>query len=141
MTAGAPWPLSDHFGVEPEAHWGPPETLAHLAEMIPYWTGEMARVLDASEDPVPFGRVASDRLRIGVLERDRSLPPGELFDRIDAAVARLLRRIATLGPDEISRQGIHSTLGAFPLVGILESFVVRHLEEHVGQLRAAVNAG
>ena len=60
VTAGAPWPLSDHFGVEPEAHWGPPETLAHLAEMIPYWTGEMARVLDASDEPVPFGRVASD---------------------------------------------------------------------------------
>ena len=43
---------------------------------------------------MPFGRVATDTNRLGILERDRSLPPGELYDRIDHALERFGRRLA-----------------------------------------------
>ena len=91
VEAGGPWPLADNFGTEPEASWGPREVLAHTAEMLFYWIGEYARVVEADGavgDGLPFGRLATDMLRIGVLERDRSLPLRELFDRIDAGIAR-----------------------------------------------------
>ena len=86
VVSGAPWPLAGRFDDTPEAEWGPPEVLAHVAEMIPFWQGEIERILagvaSAAPEPIPFGRVASDTLRLGVLERDRTLPPAELFDSI-----------------------------------------------------------
>ncbi len=142
VEARAPWPLSDRFGTEPEATWGPPETLAHVAEMLPFWTGEIERILAGTgEAPVPFGRVASDDLRIGVIERDRSLPPRELFSRIDAGTERLGRRLRDLEPTGASSRGVHPTLGEFTVAGVLERFLVRHLEEHVAQLRESLAAG
>jgi len=134
VESGRPWRLSDVFGVEPEAHWGPPEVLAHVAEMIPFWQGEMARILDGISEPVPFGRVASDTLRIGVIERDRSLPPGELFERIDASAGRFAARLGSLTAAEAGRRGLHPTLGEMTVVQIAERFVVGHLEDHVRQL-------
>jgi DinB superfamily len=140
VDAGRPWPLSDDFGTAPESHWGPPETLAHVAELLSFWSGEIERILDASSDggPVPFGRVADNPLRLGLIERDRSLPPRELFDRIEAGVARLAGRLARLSPEEGGRRGVHPTLGETTVTGIAERFIVGHLEEHAEQLQATL---
>jgi hypothetical protein len=141
VEAGRPWPLSATFGVEPEASWGPPETLAHVAEMLPFWTGEIERVLDGREDvPVPFGRVAANALRIGVLERDRSLPPRELLARIETGVDRLARRLAELPPEAAHRRGVHPTLGELSVAEIAARFAVGHLEDHAEQLRATLGS-
>ena len=59
VSAGDPWPLATAFGTEPEASWGPREVLAHVVEMLPYWLGELERVVDGDgTTPVPFGRMA-----------------------------------------------------------------------------------
>ncbi len=51
---GEPWPLAKTFGTEPEAAWGPPELLAHVAEMLLFWLGELERVVEGGTDgPVP----------------------------------------------------------------------------------------
>jgi len=138
-----PWPLSADFGHTPESVWGPPETLAHVAEMLPFWSGEMERILDAPAGggPVAFGRVAANPLRIGVLERDRSLPPRELFARIREGVERLARRLEGLPPEAGLRMGVHETLGELTVADIATRFVVGHLEEHAEQLRASLAAG
>jgi hypothetical protein len=136
VEAGAPWPLSANFGTEPEASWGPPETLAHVAEMLPFWLGEIERVVDGHDEPVPFGRVATDQIRLLVLERDRSLPPRELFARIADSTARFARRLPQLAPDEATRRGLHQRLGEMTVEGIADRFVVGHLEEHAEQLEA-----
>jgi hypothetical protein len=138
VERGRPWPLSDDFGHAPEAHWGPPETLAHVAEMLPFWTGEIERVLDApAEDgPTPFGRTGDDPLRLGVLERDRTLPPRELFGRAEAGAERLARRLETLDEVDGRRMGVHRTVGELTVTRIAGRFVAEHLEEHVRQLQA-----
>ena len=80
-TAG-PWALAELYGTEAEASWGPPELMAHVDEMLPFWLGEVERILDGPPGaPVPFGRVATDTVRIGVIGRDRTLPLRELFAR------------------------------------------------------------
>lgn len=136
IEGGAPWPLATHFGVEPEAAWGPPEVLAHVTEMLPFWLGEIERVLDGDPEPVPFGRVASDTLRIGVIERDRTLPLRELLARLDVGVERYLARLPELDPSETGRRGLHPTLGELTVAAMLERFVVGHLEDHIRQLRS-----
>jgi hypothetical protein len=136
----APWPLAETFDDSDEARWGPGEVLAHLAEMAPYWLGEIERVLAGHPEPEPFGRIASDPVRIALVERDRSLPPRELYDRIEENLRRFDRRWRTLTPAELARRGLHPTRGEFTVEAMPERFIVGHLEDHVQQLERLLAA-
>jgi hypothetical protein len=139
VEQGAPWPLADRFDHSDEAVWGPPELLAHVAEMLPYWQGEVERILGGGPEAVPFGRVGSDANRIGRIERDRTLPPQQLDRRVDEAVERWADRLAALSPADLGRSGLHPTLGHMPVEAIVTRFVVGHLEEHAEQLQAILD--
>lgn len=142
LDAGHPWPLHvvEH-DAGPESEWGPTEVLAHVSEMLPYWLGEIERILDGTPEPVPFGRTTADRVRVLTIERDRTLPPVELLDRIGSAVERYARRLDRFGPADFARRGLHPTLGERSVAEILERFVVSHAEGHVVQLAEALGPG
>ncbi|MFL5673908.1 MAG: DinB family protein [Chloroflexota bacterium] len=134
VEAGAPWRMADVYDDSDEALWGPGEVLAHLAEMAQYWLGEIERVLDGDAQPVPFGRVATDQVRIGIVGRDRSLPPRVLYDRIDDALTRFDARWRTLSPQDLARRGLHPTRGELIVADMPDRFIVGHLADHVTQL-------
>jgi len=134
VEAGAPWPLATTFDHSDEARWGPPEVLAHVAEMLPYWLGEVERILAGPPDPVPFGRVGTDPVRITIIGRDRSLPIRELYTRVNDGIARWNNRLRTLTPAQLEKVGLHPRLGEMTVAAIAERQVVRHLAEHVVQL-------
>jgi hypothetical protein len=138
ILAGQPWPVRPVSGDGPETEWGPPEVLAHTAEMLQYWLGEIERVLAGSPEPVPFGRLASDPLRTLTIERDRSLPAGELINRIRAAVGRYEGRLPELSATDWARRGLHPRLDELTVAAMLERFVVTHIEEHAIQLAEAL---
>ena len=140
VVSREPWPLSRAYGAEPESDWGPKEVLAHVAEMAPYWLSQAEVVLAGSPEPVSFGRVATDPERIDRIGRDRNLPAAELFDRIDAGLDAVGVRLADLEPAERARRGLHSRLGEMTVEGLVERFVVAHLEEHVRQLEEILAA-
>ena len=134
-----PWPLAELYGTEAEAHWGPPELLAHVDEMLPYWLGHAERIIDGrggleGAPPVPFGRTAEDPIRIGVIGRDREMPLRELFSRLGSEGARVAARMRTITADELGAVGTHQTRGPLTVDALFERFVVGHLEEHVRQL-------
>jgi hypothetical protein len=141
VERGEPWPLSRAYGAEPESAWGPKEVLAHVAEMLGYWLGEIDRILAAPATPIPFGRVSTDSTRIARIGEDRSLPAGQLFDRIAAGIDGVVERLGQLEGHLTRRRGIHVRLGEMTIPAIVERFVVGHLEEHVAQLNALVEAG
>ena len=85
----------------------PAELLAHLAEMVPYWMGQIERILEGYPEPVPFGRVQTDKERIAAIGRDRALPVGELFDRIAARTAAAAGRLGELSAEQIKRRGTY----------------------------------
>lgn len=137
VIASGPWALAEDFGTGPEASWGPREVLAHVAEALLFWRGELERLVEAGRpagDPVPFGRASGDTMRVGILERDRTLPLGELFERIDGGIVRWSARTASLTPAEADARGLHPRDGEVPATWIRDRFIVRHLEEHVRQL-------
>ena len=139
VEGGEPWQLSDNFGTEPEATWGPRETLAHVQEMLPFWLGEIERVIDAAGGgATPFGRVATDEIRLAIIERDRTLPLRELFGRIDAGVDRIAQRLGELEDADLEARGEHPRLGPMTVAQILDRFVCGHLEEHAVQLRESL---
>ena len=138
IEAGRPWPLRSVEHNAPEAEWGPMEVLAHLTEMLPFWLGEVERILDGQPEPVPFGRTITDPVRAQTIERDRSLPPRELLDRIDAEVERYARRLVTLTPADLAREGAHPSGEIVSVEALLQRFVVGHTEGHVRQLTATL---
>jgi hypothetical protein len=141
IRAGAPWPMAEVFGAEPEASWGPPELLAHVAEFLPYWLGEIERILEGSvAAPVPFGRLQSDSVRVGLIGRERTLPLRELFSRIQSDSDRVARRLRELTDAEVNRVGVHPTRGELKVKDMLEPFLAGHLEGHVTQLREILAA-
>ena len=141
VVAGEPWALADDYGTGPEASWGPREVLAHVEEMLPFWLGEMERIVDApGSAPVPFGRTADDPVRIGILVRDRSLPLRVLFGRIDAGLGAWTDRLPRLSDADQARVGLHPRLGEMPAGDILERFVIGHAEDHVTQLNEILAA-
>lgn len=141
VAAGEPWPLAAAFGTEPEASWGPREVLSHVAEMLPFWLGELERVVDGDGvAAVPFGRIADDVTRIGLIARDRSLPLRVLFARIDAGLGAWLDRLPTLTDTERAKVGLHPRLGEMAVGAMAERFVIGHAEEHVAQLWSILEA-
>ncbi len=134
VAARAPWPPSEHFGVEPEASWNPPELLAHLAEMFPYWIGQIDRILEGHPQPVSFGRVQSDDDRIEAIGRDRHLPVEQLFERVAAGAAAAEARVRAFSDEALETRGTHPTLGEMTVRGVIERMLLSHLDGHVEQL-------
>jgi hypothetical protein len=137
--AGEPWPPSPHFGVEPEASWNPPELLAHLAEMFPYWIGQIDRILEGHPEPVSFGRVQSDEDRIAAIGRDRGLPVATLLARVADGVALAGARLRTMPPADLERRGTHPTLGEMTVRAVVERMLLTHLDGHVEQLASILD--
>jgi len=141
IRAGSPWPMAEVFGAEPEASWGPPELLAHVAEFLPYWLGEIERILEGpGPEPVPFGRLQTDSVRVGLIGRERTLPLRELFSRIQSDSDRVAGRLRELTGSEVERVGLHPTRGELTVKEMLEPFLAGHLEGHVTQLREILTA-
>ncbi|MDR3470477.1 MAG: hypothetical protein P4M09_02105 [Devosia sp.] len=69
-----------------------------------------------------------------------TVPLRELFDRIEADVARYERRLAELSIADLARQGLHPVRGSISVQTVLDVIVVEHLEEHCAQLRELLAA-
>jgi len=136
VEAGAPWPASDNFGHQPESTWHPPELLAHVAEMLTYWMGQIERILGGYPEPVSFGRVATDEDRIAAIGRERARPVGELFDEVARGAEAAANRLRELPAAQLERRGTHPTLGEMTVSAVAERMFIRHLGEHEEQLRA-----
>ena len=141
LQAAGLWPLAARFDHSTEASWGPREILAHVAEMLPFWLGEVERILDSNGGPTAFGRRATDDVRLAIIGRDRTLPIRELSARVQAEIERWRRRWAELDDDARRRPGAHVTIGAMTVADVANRFVVGHLEEHLDQLAEAAGSG
>ncbi len=134
LVSGEPWTLAPELA-HGEGDWGVREVLAHLVEMIPYWTDEAGRILAGPAEPAPFGRVATDAYRLAVIERERTLPASVLLARIADEVEVSLRRVERMSEADLARRGLHPKRGPMSVAEILERFVADHLAEHAAQLR------
>lgn len=140
IEAGAPWPLAERFDDAPEAQWGPPEVLAHVAEMLGFWRTQLDRVAAGEGAPVPFGRISTDTARLAAIEHDRSLPPADLFARIVHGANRFLATWASWTPAQRQRIGVHPRLGEMTVEVSVERFITGHLVGHAEQLESTLGA-
>ena len=142
LAAGEPWGIDGVVAPGPESSWGPREVLAHVAEMLPFWLGEIELILDAGggAEPLAFGRLEADDLRIAIITRDRVFPARELLGRVEVEGRRVSRRFRAFGDAEAAAMGRHVTRGDLTVREIADRLIVTHLEGHVTQLRDSVGA-
>lgn len=140
LRAHASRPAADGF-TDPDTssgerwEWG--QVWAHLAEFVPYWVGQIRTIVRSrSPQPVDFGRTKKDEGRIAAIERDRGLPPAELFARLESQAEDLRRLLDDLSDEDWERVARHPTLGDMAMPRIVDEFLVGHLEEHAAQLDA-----
>ena len=116
--------------------WDAGQAWAHVAEFVPYWRGELEKVVDGMgrSEPVPFGRTSADPVRRGAIESGRHEPPRDQMRRLSQALAGLRTDLVSLRPEQWSARGLHQRLGEMTVAQIVERFIVGHLEEHAEQL-------
>jgi hypothetical protein len=114
--------------------WDRGQVLAHVVEILPYWTEQVELVVDRGGG-VPFGRVKTNPERIAAIERERHVEAAELLGRMDQGVQQVLALLDRLDQGALERTGTHERIGEMTVAAIIDRFLVEHLEEHAEQLR------
>ena len=118
-----------------EERWEAGQVWAHLAEFPGYWLAQAERVIALpTNEPVPFGRVKTDRGRLEAIERDRHTDPAALLERVRGSLAGLTEAAHAWPAEAWTRRGAHPVRGEMTVRRIVEQFIVEHLEEHADQL-------
>ncbi len=115
--------------------WNRLNTLGHLAEVLPFWCGQVRGVM-AGADAMGRGAAGYEQ-RQQAIAGGPGLGEAELRLRVDGGINELMRLLAELKPADLERKVVYRTRQgdeAAPLRHHLETLLVGHLEEHVGQL-------
>jgi DinB superfamily len=116
-----------------ENEWTIMQNLAHIVEFMPYWAGEIEKLL--TEPGCEFGRTHDDLGRLqGISEHEmdslsgiKAALPGS-YTRLDGVLARLT-------DNDLELTGKHVRYGEKPLHWLIEEFVTAHLSGHVEQIK------
>jgi uncharacterized damage-inducible protein DinB len=119
--------------------WSALQVLGHMAEMIPYWLGH-CRTLIAAHEPPHFGRTPDAPERLAAVEPDSLKQPEALVRLLEAEIQAAARTLRQLTPAERHKTGIHVKRGKMTVDEILEQFIVAHAEDHLVQVRTALQA-
>jgi hypothetical protein len=124
---------------EPEAgEWPVMSTLAHLAELLPYWAHEAAHV--AAEPGGAVGRTHEDPQRLGAIEQHGHDSLAFIVPSIRAALDECIRTLRGIPEEGWSAVGQHVRGMPISAAEVVDRFVVHHAEEHAAQIRATLQA-
>ncbi len=114
--------------------WDGLNVLGHVAEFLPYWTGELTRAMATGGT---FGRDEA-----GYAARRRSIDSGPergeraLRETVESGCGQVATFLDGLDPADLARQVDHAGRGPISLGTAIESFLIGHLEAHVEQLQS-----
>ena len=121
-----------------ENEWTIMQNLAHIVEFMPYWAGEIEKLV--AEPDSNFGRTPEDLGRLhGISEHEM-----DSLSRIKAALpgsyARLDQVLGRMKDSDLELTGKHVRYGEKPLDWFIEEFVTNHLRGHVEQIQMCLKA-
>ena len=121
-----------------EGEWPVMSTLAHLAELLPYWAHQASGI--AARPGEPFGRTLDDPDRVGAVREHGQDSLDTAVNRIRASLAECVHILRALPTEAWSRTGQHPTRGPMTIEHLVDAFLVNHAEEHAVQIQASVKS-
>ena len=119
-----------------EGEWPVMSTLAHMAELLPYWANQASGV--AARPGEPFGRTHDDPDRIGAISEHGMDSLDTAVGRIRSGLQECVRILRALPADAWSSTGQHPTRGPMTIEQLVDAFLVNHAEEHAVQIQTSV---
>jgi hypothetical protein len=118
--------------------WSALQVIGHVIEMIPYWLRQCQLLIDTQGVPPRFGRTLEDSERLAGVARGAAGDTVELVRVLDSEVQDAARAIRGMSQVMRGKVGIHVRQGEITVQQIIETFIVAHAEDHLAQVRAAL---
>ena len=123
-----------------ESEWSAMQTLGHMTEMIPFWLHHCRGLIAATGEVPTFGRAPGSPERLDGVARGAAARPEEILGRLQDEVRRAAAAIRQLSTAERNKRGIHPERGEMSVAEVIESFIVSHAEEHLGQVEGTLRS-
>ena len=121
------------YQVPAENEWTIMQNLAHVAEFMPYWANEVAKLV--AHPGQNFGRVMTDERRLKFISDHEHDTLPQIRDLLPERYAQLQKVLSTLKDSDLELTGVHVRYGEKTLDWFIEDFVTKHMSDHVVQLR------
>jgi len=113
--------------------WTPMEDLAHVAEMLNFWSEQIERF--QRQPGASFGRVASNPERIRYIEEHARATLEQVTALLDQGHATALALLQQLRLADLEITGQHVKFGPQTVRHAIQEWLIDHLAEHVQQLK------
>ncbi len=113
--------------------WTIMQNLWHIIEFMPYWAGEIEKVV--AEPGRIFGRTAEDEGRLRGISEHETDSLEEVKAALPGSYARLDEVFKRLKDSNLELTGRHVKYGEKPLAWVIEQFETGHLQGHMEQIK------
>jgi uncharacterized damage-inducible protein DinB len=120
--------------------WSVMMGLAHVAEVLPYWSRQAREVAGRPRDNEPFGRTHEDPDRIAAVEQHANDRLDDVLRRLRDGLAEATRTMRELPPEGWAKTASHSRRGEMRVADIIDEFLIDHVVEHTRQVEATLDA-
>jgi hypothetical protein len=128
--------MSKLYEVPAENEWTIMQNLAHVVELMPYWAGEIEKLLAALGEN--FGRLQQDEGRLRAISEHGTDSLEQVKGALPGSYARLEEVLGKLKDSDLELTGRHVRFGEKSLEWIIKEFVTDHLRGHVEQIKGCL---
>src|SRR6266568_1250094 len=121
-----------------ENEWTIMQNLAHIVEFMPYWAGEIEKLM--TTPGANFGRTIQDERRLRAISEHGLDSLEQIKAALPGSYARLEQVLSKLKDSDLALTGLHPRYGEKSLDSCIEDFVTGHLRGHVEQIKVAMAA-
>jgi hypothetical protein len=113
-------------------------TLAHVADLMPYWAHQAEAIAQAPGRR--FGRQHDDPQRIGAVADHGQDSLNSMVPRLRGGVEECVKTLRALPAEAWTRAGQHPSRGSMTAEQVITVFVADHIDEHLVQIRTTLQA-
>jgi uncharacterized damage-inducible protein DinB len=121
-----------------EGVWSVMDNLCHIREFLPFWTGEVLRIVGTPGEL--WGRDHTDAARLAAVARTAGNDVNTVLNDVQAAADTSATTLARLSDAELATEAMsrNPRWGVKPASFVVEHLMVQHIDKHLGQIRRNV---
>ena len=124
------------YQVPAENEWTIMQNLAHIVEIMPYWAGEIEKLVATPGQN--FGRTAQDERRLAAINERGTDSLEQIKAVLPGSYARLDEVLSSLRDSDLELTGQHIRYGEKPVGWLVEEYVTGHVNGHLEQIKGCL---